>query len=297
MDYRRKMQSFENIITMGEKLLTTFDVSELLDALVDSVTSLLGAEGATLYLLDPFDNCLTSQSIHSSGIKEVTVPLDNTSIAGHTALVRKCIHISDAYGDLSMIHPELKFNRHYDEVSGKNTRNLITHPLLINNDLIGVFQVVNKMAGDFDEADQAVLKNFSLVAAIAVMNARLMERVMEAQAGAYNVMENASDLVIVQNSDGLLLHLNRSSTDYLRSKGRKTEVVGQKFVDVFPELNNLTTEIKKVVDGQLDRSVSTGKPAFVIFTEKNICHRIEKVILMIRKAGSYIEESRPGVED
>lgn len=293
MDFRRKLQSLENIISMGEKLLTTFDVTELLDALVDSVSLLLESEGATLYLVDPFEKCLTSQSIHADGIKEVTVEIDNRSIAGYTALNRLSINITDAYGELSHIHPELKFNRHYDEVSGRKTRNLITHPLLINDELIGVFQVINKKNGDFDESDQIILKNFSLVAAIAIMNARLMERVMEAQAGAYNVMENASDLVIVQNSVGCLLHLNRSAIDYLRSKGRAAEVMGQNFIDIFPELSNLTAEIRKVVDGQLDRSVSTGQPAFVIFTEKNICHQIEKVILMIRRPCCSNREEAP----
>ncbi len=282
MDSQRKLQSLENIIKMGETLLTTFDVTELLDSLVESVTSLLEAEGATLYLVDPFDNCLTSQSIHSNEIKEITVRIDNTSIAGYTASNRESIHISDAYGDLSGFHPELKFNKQFDEKSGRKTRNLITYPLVINQELIGVFQVVNKAGGDFDDADQAILKNFSLVAAIAIMNARLMERVMEAQAGAYNVMENATDLVIVQNRHGLILHLNRSAIDYLRIRSRPTEVTGQAFTVVFPELTNLSSEIQKVVDGHLDRSVSTGKPAFVIFTEKNICHQIEKVILMIR---------------
>jgi transcriptional regulator with GAF, ATPase, and Fis domain len=291
MDSRRKLQSLEKIISMSERLLTTFDVTELLDALVESVTSLLDAEGATLYLVDPFDNCLTSQSIHSDGIKEITVMIDNKSIAGYTASNRESLHISDAYGDLSGIHPDLKFNKQFDEKTGRKTRNLITYPLVINQELIGVFQVVNKAGGDFDAADQAILKNFSLVAAIAIMNARLMERVMEAQAGAYNVMENASDLVIVQNSHGLILHLNRSANDYLRIRSRATEVVGQPFVEVFPELANLSGEIQKVVDGHLDRSVSTGKPAFVIFTEKNICHQIEKVILMIRNLNNHLPES------
>jgi PAS domain-containing protein len=113
---------------------------------------------------------------------------------------------------------------------------------------------------------------------------------MEAQTGAYHVMENASDMVIIQNKDGLILQLNRSAIEYLRLGGRKTEVAGESFVNVFPELSNLDSEIKKVIDGQLDRSVSTGKPAFVIFTEKNICHQIEKVVLMIRRSGHYCED-------
>lgn len=297
MEEKRRLRSLENIISMGEKLLTTFDVTELLDALVESVTSLLNVQGATLYLVDSYENRLFSQSIHSNGIKEISLPIDNSSIAGHTATTRKSLHIKDAYADLSFIHPEIKFNRKVDEQSGQRTRNIITHPLLINNELIGVFQVINKSGGDFDGGDQVVLKNFSLVAAIAIMNARLMERVMEAQASSYNVMENASDMVIIQNNRGMILHLNRSACEYLRSRGKTGDVTGMLFSETFPELSSFALEINKVVEGHLDRAVSHGNPSYVILTEKNINHQIEKVILMIRNSGCVTEKTPSSPEN
>ena len=133
MKNTKRLRSLENIILLGEKLLTLFDVAELLDALVESVTSLLDVQGATLYLVDTMENRLFTQSIHSNGVSEILLPIDNSSIAGHTAISRSSIHIQDAYADLSAIHPDLKFNRKVDEQSGQRTRNIITHPLLINN--------------------------------------------------------------------------------------------------------------------------------------------------------------------
>ncbi|PKL43008.1 MAG: hypothetical protein CVV41_11425 [Candidatus Riflebacteria bacterium HGW-Riflebacteria-1] len=282
MELRKRLGSLEKIIAMGEKLLTTFDIEELLDALVDSVSSLMSAQGATLYLVDPFDNRLVSQSIKSKAVKEISVAMDHSSIAGYTATTRKSLNIRDAYADLSEIHPDVKFNRSYDEVSGVKTRNIITHPLIVHGELIGVFQVVNKLAGDFDEDDQAMLRNFSLIAAIAIMNARLMEQVMEAQSSSFNVIENTSDMVIVQNRNGLILQINRSASEFLRLRGRSTEVSGKAFSEVFPELSNFTSEIKRVIDGRLDKAVSNGKPAYVILTERNISQNIEKVTLIVK---------------
>lgn len=270
---------------MGEKLLTTFDIEELLDALVDNVSSLMSAQGATLYLIDPFDNRLVSQSIKSKGVKEISVAVDHSSIAGYTAITRKSLNIKDAYANLSEIHPDLKFNRSYDEISGVKTRNIISHPLIVHNELIGVFQVVNKIAGDFNDDDQVMLRNFSLIAAIAIMNARLMEQVMEAQASSFNVIENTSDMVIVQNRNGLILQINRSAGDFLRQHGRSTDVSGKAFIEVFPELSNFTSEIKRVIDGRLDKSVSSGKPAYVILTERNLSQNIEKVTLIVKNIG------------
>jgi PAS domain-containing protein len=282
MEIKRRLSSIEKIIAMGEKLLTTFDVSELLDALVESVTSLLDAEGATLYLIDSAEQKLFSQSIHSDGVKEIVLPVDNTSIAGYTATSCECLNIRDVYEDLSGIHPSLKFNRHYDEIAGKRTRSVITHPLVMNGGIIGVFQVLNKRNGLFDADDQAMLKNFSIVAAIAIMNARLMEKIMETQSGYLNVIENISDLVVIMNREGRILQINHSAGEYLRSSKRSIDVCGSLFTDVFHELGNFAGEVARVVDGNLDRSVSRGNPSFVILTEKNFQKSVEKVILIIR---------------
>jgi adenylate cyclase len=284
MQLKRIMQSLEQIICMGEKLLTTFDVEELLDGLVGNICALLEAEGATLYLIDPMDGTLVSQSIQSEDVKEISLTIDNRSIAGHTAIIRKPLHIEDAYGDLSGIHPDLSFNKKFDEQTGRRTRNVITCPLIIHDDLIGVFQVLNKKIGSFSEDDQMILRNFCLVAGVAIMNARLMERVLEAQAINSNVLNNISDLVMVQNKAGMILHLNDSATKYLHNKGNGKNYIGHNFTEVFPELTSLAPEI--VFDHQLDKVVSNDVPSYVILSQKNFRHQVEKVVVIIRKIDS-----------
>lgn len=289
MELKRRLSNFEKMIAMGEKLLTTFDVVELLDALVEHITQLLQAEGATLYLVDPVENRLISQSIQSTGVKEISLSIDNSSIAGCTAVSRKSLHIVDAYADLTGFHPHLKFNHEVDERTGRRTRNIITHPLLIHDELIGVFQVVNKLDGAFDEDDQVMLRNFSIVAGIAIMNARLMEKVMEAQASSQSIIENISDMVVVQNREGLVLYVNRSAVEFLRRVGRSENVAGLPFSDAFPEFKSFSTEVSKMIDGNLDKLVSNGRPSYVILSEKNLNHKVDKVILIIRNMTSDIE--------
>lgn len=283
MQVKRRLESLEQIISMGERLLTTFDIEELLDGLVRNICALLEADGATLYLVDPFEGRLVSQSIKSAEVKEISLLIDNSSIAGYTAVTRESLNIKDVYSDLSKIHPDLKFNRKVDERSGSKTKNVITCPLVIHGELIGVFQVVNKKTGDFEENDQIILQNFCLIAAVAIMNARLMERVLEAQASNANIIDNISDLVVVQNDKGRIMHLNGSALDYLEDNQRAGNVVGRNFVDVFPEYTNLASEIARVIDHGLDKFVSRGRPSYVILAEKNFQQEIERVILILRK--------------
>ncbi len=282
MQLKKRIESLEQIISMGEKLLTTFDVEELLNELVANICRLLETEGATLFLVDPFEGKLISQSIHSEKVKEIFLNIDNSSIAGHTAMSRKCLHVPDVYGDLSKIHPDLKFNRKVDEQTGKKTRNVLSYPLIIHNELIGVFQAVNKKQGDFSEDDQLILHNFCLVAGVAIMNARLMERVLEAQASNANIIDNISDIVVVQNEKGTILHLNGCASNYLEERNRGGNIIGRNFVDVFPEFSNLSGEIARAVEHRFDKTVSRGLPAYVILTEKNFKQEIERVILILR---------------
>ncbi|GAB4283847.1 MAG: hypothetical protein Kow0029_30160 [Candidatus Rifleibacteriota bacterium] len=282
MQLKRRLESLEQIISMGEKLLTTFDIEELLDGLVVNICKLLEAEGATLYLVDPFEGRLVSQSIKSDKVKEISLPIDNSSIAGHTAISRASLKIDDVYSDLSHIHPDLKFNREVDERSGRRTRSVITCPITIHNDLIGVFQVVNTKNGTFSEDDQNILRNFCLVAGVAIMNARLMERVLEAQASNTNIIDNISDLVVIQNTKGQIMHLNGAAQDYLQNNNRAGNFVGRNFTDVFPEFSNLASEISRLIDQRLDKFVSRGRPSYVILAERNFKHEIERVILILR---------------
>lgn len=282
MQLKKRLESLEAIILMGEKLLTTFDVEELLQELATNVCRLLEADGATLYLVDPFEGCLISQSIKSEKVKEISLPIDHTSIAGHTAITRKYQHIPDAYADLSSIHPDLKFNSRFDAISGQKTKNIIAYPLIIHQELIGVFQVINKKSTDFSEDDQSILRNFCLIAGIAIMNARLMERVLEAQASNANIIDNISDLVVIQNEKGLIMHLNSCATSYLETRKRGGNFIGRNFADVFPEFGNLAGEIAKVVEHRLDKSVAKGNPAYVILSEKNFKQEIERIILILQ---------------
>jgi nitrogen-specific signal transduction histidine kinase len=118
------------------------------------------------------------------------------------------------------------------------------------------------------------------------MNARLMERVLEAQASNANIIDNISDMVVVQNDKGFILHLNGCASKYLEENERAGNNVGKYFSDVFPEFANLATEIAKVVEHRLDKSVSRGCPSYVILTEKNFRQEIERVILILHNINS-----------
>jgi len=282
MEIRKSYQSLEKMIELAEQLLTTFDVEELLSRLVQNIQELLEAEGATLYLVDNLEKLMISQVIFSDRVEEIILNVDNSSIAGFTALNRKSLIIPEAYGDLGKIHPDLKFNRAVDATNRFKTRDIITHPLVIKDELIGVFQVVNKKGGTFDGEDLKVLEHFSVLAAIGILNARLMERVLEEQGNAFDIIEHISEEVFIQDRDGHLLHINRQAAERLPQDISMAQAKGRPLMEVFPHLHGLTDEIKKVIDNNLDKAFSGGKMPYVIVTAKNSRRIVEKVIVILK---------------
>ncbi|MBF0501603.1 MAG: GAF domain-containing protein [Candidatus Riflebacteria bacterium] len=283
MDNQRVIESFERIVTLAERLLMTFDVEELLSKIVHDVQDLLEAEGATLYLVDPVEKLMISQVILSDRVEEIILSISTDSIAGFTAFYRKGLIIPDAYGDLAQIHPDLKFNRSIDASSMFKTRDIITHPLILKDELIGVFQIVNKKNGKFDESDRTLLRNFSVLAGIAIMNARLMERVVKEQGNANDIVEHISEEVYIQDRDGMLLHINRQASERLPTGMTFDKVCGKPLLEVFPHLAGLRQEIKKIIDSNLDKAFSGGKMPYVIVTGKNSRQVVEKVFILVKQ--------------
>ena len=282
MDTQRVIKSLERVIALGEKLLTTFDIEELLSQIVGEAQNLLQAEGATLYLIDPVEKLMISQVILSDRVEEIVLPVDDKSIAGFSALYRRGLLIPDAYGDLNAIHPDLRFNREIDSSNRFKTRDILTHPLVIKDELIGVFQIVNRKVGQFDETDVKVLENFSTIAGIAILNARLMMRVLEEQGNANDIVEHISEEVYIQDRDGSLLHINRQAAGRLPPGMHFETAQGKPLLEIFPHLAGLRQEIRKVVEHNLDKAFSGGKMPYVIVTGKNSRQIVEKVIIIVR---------------
>jgi signal transduction histidine kinase len=88
-------------------------------------------------------------------------------IAGQTIQTGEVISITDAYHD----H---RFNKAIDLETGYKTRQILCIPLRnINSEIIGCFQLINKLVGDFQSSDVDFLVAFGVQAASAIESAQL----------------------------------------------------------------------------------------------------------------------------
>mgnify|MGYP000267114902 CR=1 FL=1 len=84
---------------------------------------------------------------HMPGVETTTGPLGQ-GIAGTVAETGETLRLEDAYEDA-------RFDRSWDEASGYRTRQMLCKPIRNREGRIaGVFQLLNKREGAFDEADE-----------------------------------------------------------------------------------------------------------------------------------------------
>jgi serine phosphatase RsbU (regulator of sigma subunit)/anti-sigma regulatory factor (Ser/Thr protein kinase)/putative methionine-R-sulfoxide reductase with GAF domain len=144
---------------------------------------LMKSEASSLMLIDHetkelFFNIVTGEQ--GDVLKEARIPLDK-GIAGLVAATGESMIINDAEND-----PRLY--RHIDELTKFSTRNLICVPLIVEDHIFGVLEVLNKINNDsFSQDDLDTLKSFSEFAALAI-NQRNLYQKMENKAYETSVL-------------------------------------------------------------------------------------------------------------
>merc|ERR1719367_1936842 len=109
----------------------------MLRRIMEEAKSLVGAEVASVFLLDRSRKELFS-TVNSTD-SEIRIPL-GSGVAGSVANTGIPLIIPDAYQDR-------RFNKEVDKNTGFKTCNLVCVPIKVKGEVVGVAQLVNKVAG------------------------------------------------------------------------------------------------------------------------------------------------------
>lgn len=165
--YQEEHERLRVLLNVTREIATELQLDKLLLVIMDEVKKALHADRCTVFLLDEETNELWSKVAH--GEKEIRFAC-HLGIAGHVASTGVVLNIADAYADP-------RFNREIDKKTGYRTRNMLTFPMRNKlNEIIGVFQVLNKKQGPFNKDDEELLNAISAIAATQIENAQLYEQ-------------------------------------------------------------------------------------------------------------------------
>lgn len=184
----------KKLVEIAIKLTSERNLDKLLGLIIESSLEFLNAERATVFLYDEINRELYSKVGTGVDQKEIRFSID-LGIAGYVARTGKTLIIDDPYN-----YPF--FNKEIDSKTGFRTRDILTVPMKnIENKIIGVFQVLNKVDGKFNQLDSEYALAFSSISAVAIETARLMDeqkKQYELLQKAYYELQEAQETIIRQ---------------------------------------------------------------------------------------------------
>jgi signal transduction histidine kinase/CheY-like chemotaxis protein len=227
-------EQLKTIKEMGRLLAKAPDMAHLPRALIHRVMGLVGGEASSVLLVDKetsqlvFQMGLNRQGQEISDMKGLTIP-QGKGIAGQAVQRQE-----------PMIVPDVRKSPYFypgiDELIGFETKSVLAVPMLYQDEVIGVIEVVNKRDGTpFTEEDTKLVEAIVSFAAIAVQNALYLEQLEEALLDL--VRERAMKLAI-----GNLALVNDLATTFVH---RLNNVVGTIPVAV--------QELRRLVDPKNER--------------------------------------------
>ncbi len=170
---QRELSYRKRLIEIANNINSAGSIQDILVDLKDKMLDLVEAERVTIFALDTKNQELFSLVKAGVEVKEIRVPKTFASIAGFTALSRKTANVKSAYdtGELTRLHPNLKFDSRWDKASGFKTQQVLATPILFEKYLLGVLQLINKRGGGaFSPKDEEAAEELSKILGIAFYN-------------------------------------------------------------------------------------------------------------------------------
>ena len=213
---------------IGQHLSSTLNPDEVLELLLQRVTSMLEAEdGSILLTEEPSGDLIFQISMGnvSDQIKPLRIP-KGEGIAGQVALTGVPVRVDNAQKD----------KRHFKKIdmnTGFLTKTILCVPLLTRQKIIGVIEVFNKRSGPFTDGDQIILSSIASFAAIAIENARLHQSVLAERDRVVQTQEETSRKLQRDLHDGptQLVAAIQMNLDFAKQALKKNPALVEKELD------------------------------------------------------------------
>lgn len=189
---------------IGQRINASLELSVTLESVLESLIELTGGERACIMLRDPQTGALgfsIGRNLDASGV--AADPTISRNIVGTVFKDAKPLLLGDAVAD-----PRF---RAFESVVGHALRSVVCAPLIVRGQAIGVVYVDNSLGAElFTAADLDLVTAFANIAASAIENARLHER-LAAQVREITAMKTTQDRILRSVSSGIIA-VDRSGT-------------------------------------------------------------------------------------
>ncbi len=169
MGRRQELERRQMLLArFGRRIAPETRIDNLLTIIAEEVRHILIADRCSVFLLDSDKKELWTKVALGVGEKVLRIPIGQ-GIAGFVCKTGSAVNIRDAYRDT-------RFTQDFDKITGYQTKTVLAVPLKDRDGKpLGVFEVLNKSKGSFNEEDEGYLRILATIAASAIENAHLYD--------------------------------------------------------------------------------------------------------------------------
>jgi hypothetical protein len=149
-DAGRRGEFFRQLQQLTTRIHATRNVDEIMLDVSSGICSLFGADRLTIYVVGDDKASLVSKlKTGLSSFRQLRLPISALSVAGYAALSRRVLNLHDVYDEdeLRQYAAELRFQQGVDRRTGYRTREMLVVPILHEDQVIGVLQLINNLLG------------------------------------------------------------------------------------------------------------------------------------------------------
>jgi signal transduction histidine kinase len=187
----------ERLLEISRTLSASLELEPFLHSLISTAAELTNCELASILELDEGGDqlhFLALPLLHREPLKTVKVPLQ-ASVAGWVFQNGQPVVVPD-------VASEPRHFKGADQVADFVTRSLMAVPIIYRGETLGVLEVVNK-AGQphYTEEDLTILETLASQAALAIQNARLMNKVQHSRDQMTQLDRMKSDFIAIASHE------------------------------------------------------------------------------------------------
>ena len=205
---RQAIRALQNLHQELNTITPETDIFAMLRRILGAALDAVDAQGGSLQLLDQESKELVFVEVLGAE-RDLLVGYrlpPGQGIAGWVAAAQMPMLVPDA-------RLEPRFSTLVDQITGLQTTSLICVPLLGEGNTLGVIEVINPYAGEFDDDAQRLLLSVAELAAVAIRNAALYERARQAERRYESLFNEGSDPVLVLDLEGRILDVNQRAIE------------------------------------------------------------------------------------
>jgi len=208
----KSLVNLRSFLDMSDILTIRTGVEGLIERTVQMASKVMGADRASLFLIDAAAGELWSKVAQGEESREIRIPIGK-GVAGWVAQHDQLLNIEDAYTDS-------RFNPEVDKRTGYRTRSILCGPIKnLQGETLGVIQVINKLkGGTFNKDDQSLFQAFAYQTTIALENFRLYNKILTNHGKMAIMLDVANSLSETLDLTSLISNIITKLSDILEAE-------------------------------------------------------------------------------